>query len=112
RARASLEDIDRKMLVQLAFNHFLSHLNDESRSLFIEFSKIAIRLCGGPLDKSQATNQGPAQPISANRKVENGPLRTSTVECVGRHFHRPHGVLFDSSLHMKDYRNGAKPVFL
>jgi hypothetical protein len=101
RTRASLEDIDREMLIQLAFDHFLRCLNDESRSLLIELSKVSIRLCGSPLDKSERTNQGPAQPISANWKVENGPLRTSTVECVGWHFHRAHGILFDSSLHMK-----------
>src|SRR5262249_16860553 len=101
RTRAGLKNIDRKMLVQLAFDYLFRRLNNEISLFFIKFAEVAVCLRGSPLDKPQCANQGSAQPISAYRKVKNSPLRRSTVQCVGWHFHRTHRILFDSRLHMK-----------
>ena len=48
RARAGLENVERKMLVELAFHDFLGRLHDERAALGIEQTEIVIGLRRGP----------------------------------------------------------------
>ena len=96
RAGTGLENIEREMLVELAFHHFFRGLDDEGAPMGIEQSKIRVRLRGGPFDQTQRANERPRKSISADRKIKDRALGGSAVERGFRDGHFAHRILFDS----------------
>src|SRR6185436_16147566 len=78
RAGTSLENIEWKMLIELALHHFFGRLDDQSAPMRVEQAQIRVRLCCGPFDETEGTNERPRKSIAANRKIEDGPLRRCT----------------------------------
>ena len=54
RAGTGLENIERKMLVELALDHFFRRLHDERAAMGIEQPEIVVRLRRGPFDQDRA----------------------------------------------------------
>src|ERR1700761_7023682 len=52
-AGTGLENVERKVAVQLSLDNLFRSLNDEACTLFVEFLKLSIGLRGGPLDKPE-----------------------------------------------------------
>ncbi len=63
-ARAGLENIERKMLVELSFDHFLGRLHDERAALGIEQTEIVVGLGRGPFDQTERANEWPGEPVA------------------------------------------------
>ena len=61
RAGAGLENVERKMLVELALDHFFRRLDDERGAMRIEQTEIVIGLRRGPFDQAERANERPAK---------------------------------------------------
>ena len=68
RARAGLKNIERKMFVQLALDHFLRRLHDQGAALGIKQSEIVVGLRRRPLDQTERANKRPRKAVAANRE--------------------------------------------
>ena len=98
RAGAGLENVEREMLVELAFDHFLGRLHDERAAMRVEQAEIVIGLRGGPFDQAERANERPGKAIAADRKIQDRALGGSAVKRGLRDGHFAHRILFDPGL--------------
>ena len=96
RARTGLENIERKMLVELPFHHLLRRLDDEGGAMRIEQAEIGVSLGSGPFNQAESADKGARKSITADRKIQDRALRGSAIERGCRHGHFAHGILLDS----------------
>ena len=62
------------------------------------FPKIPVRNAASIFHEPHRADLGSRQSLSGNREILDGASGLCTVKSLGRHFHRPHGVIFDSLL--------------
>ena len=98
RAGTGLENVERKMFVELALGHFFRGLHDERAALRIEQTKIVIGLRGRPFDQTERANERPRKTLAADREIQDRALRRSAVERGFRDGHFAHRILFHAGL--------------
>src|SRR5690348_8945341 len=69
-AGTGLKNVERKMLIELPLNHFLSRLDDQRRPFRIEQPQIMIGLRRRPLNQTERADKGTRKAITANRKIK------------------------------------------
>ena len=105
RAGARLENVERKMFVELALNHFLRGLHDERAAIAHRAARVVIGLRGGPLEQTEGANEGPGKTITADRKIQDRALGRSAVKGGRRDGHLAHRVLLDAALAARSCRS-------
>src|SRR4029077_11971188 len=96
RAGARMEDVEREIIVELSFRHFLGCLNDQCAPVVVEQPEIVVRLGGGPFYQSECPNEWTRKTVPADREIENGTLSGGPMQRRLRYVHFPHRILLDS----------------
>ena len=94
RARASLENVEREMVVQFAFNDFFGRLHDQGRAFGVEQTEIVIGLGGGPLNDPESANEWARETVTADRKVKDRALGGGAIERRLGERHFSHRIFF------------------
>src|ERR1700686_77955 len=96
RARTSLENIEWKMLVEFALEHFFRGLDDVGATVRVEQTEVGVRLGCSPLDQTERANERARKTLAADGKIQDGPLGGCAIEGRGGNGHLAHRILLDS----------------
>ena len=98
RARAGLEDIDRKLIVELACGNAVAGLRDALGLLFFEQPQFGVRFGCRLLDESHRPQEAAWEALSGDREVEHRALRRRPVQRVCGDLDLAHGIPFDAGV--------------
>ena len=98
RSATRLPNAQRKMFVELAFNHFVARLDDQLQFVFRKFSEIVIYQRAGFLENAKSANHLARHHIKADVEVEQATLCLRAPILVGGDFDLAHRIGFDARI--------------
>ncbi len=100
RPAAGLPDEERKVIVQLALDHFVRRGGDRAGERARQQTEFGVRLGRGSLQEPERANQRPREVLDPDAEVVQRPLRLRAPVPVGRHGDVAKAVGFVSGVHV------------
>ena len=97
-ARASLENIDDELVVELSLNHFLRRFHDCLTDRFLQQPQPHVHLSCSHFNQAQSTDELTRHSQIANRKILDRPLCQSAVQRIRGNANLTHRVALEAAI--------------